>query len=362
MVCREETVKASAQAAAPSPWNSSRTGLAYPVPLLTRSPNRLRALRPAPPAPPSAPQAPLLPPPLVYLELNRRLLPRQGARRAATPCNGLPPLPIGTRGWARAARQGRPVSAGHGSPAAPPPGTAAARGIWRRALALWTSGGCAGPDENDYAYSSATQSMLSDSWKTSVNICGLIKTPGVWDPFVKSYVGMLEFYGDQDKARKILTDYAYDEKFPSNPNANIYLYNFLKKEKAPRAKLLSVLKMLLEKFVEECRFPRVPDAICCYQKCRGYSKIQIYITDPDFKGFIQISCCQYCKIEFHMNCWKKLKTTTFNDKIDKFEHKVIKEKVPPRPILKQKCSSLEKLRLKEDKKLKRKIQKQEANN
>ncbi|XP_020030306.2 E3 ubiquitin-protein ligase TTC3 isoform X2 [Castor canadensis] len=151
------------------------------------------------------------------------------------------------------------------------------------------------------------------------------------------------------------------------------------------------IKMLLEKFVEECRFPPVPDAICCYQKCRGYSKIQIYITDPDFKGFIRISCCQYCKVEFHMNCWKKLKTTTFNDKIDKdflqgicltpdcegiiskivifssggqvkceFEHKVIKEKVPPRPILKQKCSSLEKLRLKEDKKLKRKLQKQEA--
>uniref|UniRef100_A0A8C9NYZ1 TATA box-binding protein-associated factor RNA polymerase I subunit A n=1 Tax=Spermophilus dauricus TaxID=99837 RepID=A0A8C9NYZ1_SPEDA len=101
-------------------------------------------------------------------------------------------------------------------------------------------------DENDYAYSSATQSMLSDSWKTSVNICGLIKTPGVWDPFVKSYVEMLEFYGDQDEARKILTSYAYDEKFPSNPNAHIYLYNFLKKEKAPRAKLLSVLKNLYQ--------------------------------------------------------------------------------------------------------------------
>ncbi|XP_017658655.2 E3 ubiquitin-protein ligase TTC3 isoform X2 [Nannospalax galili] len=151
------------------------------------------------------------------------------------------------------------------------------------------------------------------------------------------------------------------------------------------------IKTLLEKFVEECRFPPVPDAVCCYPKCRGYSKIQIYLSDPDFKGFIRISCCQYCKIEFHMNCWKKLKTTTFNDKIDKdflqgvcltpdcegtiskiiiyssggqvkceFEHKVIKEKIPPRPILKQKCSSLEKLRLKEDKKLKRKIQKQEA--
>ncbi|XP_016076159.1 PREDICTED: E3 ubiquitin-protein ligase TTC3 isoform X2 [Miniopterus natalensis] len=151
------------------------------------------------------------------------------------------------------------------------------------------------------------------------------------------------------------------------------------------------IKSVLEKFIEECRFPPVPDAVCCYQKCHGYSKIQIYITDPDFKGFIRISCCQYCKIEFHMNCWKKLKTTTFNDKIDKdflqgicltpdcegiiskiiifssggqvkceFEHKVVKEKVPSRPILKQKCSSLEKLKLKEDKKLKRKIQKQEA--
>ncbi|XP_015855334.1 E3 ubiquitin-protein ligase TTC3 isoform X8 [Peromyscus maniculatus bairdii] len=151
------------------------------------------------------------------------------------------------------------------------------------------------------------------------------------------------------------------------------------------------VKMMLEKFVEECKFPPVPDAVCCYQKCRGYSKIQIYLTDPDFKGFIRISCCQYCKVEFHMNCWKKLKTTTFNDKIDKdflqgicltpdcegiiskiiifssggqvkceFEHKVIKEKAPSKPVLKQKCSSLEKLRLKEDKKLKRKIQKQEA--
>ncbi|XP_054434242.1 E3 ubiquitin-protein ligase TTC3 isoform X2 [Pteronotus mesoamericanus] len=151
------------------------------------------------------------------------------------------------------------------------------------------------------------------------------------------------------------------------------------------------IKAMLDKFIEECRFPPVPDAICCYQNCHGSSKIQIYITDPDFKGFIRISCCQYCKIEFHINCWKKLKTTTFNDKIDKdflqgicltpdcegiiskiiifssggevkceFEHKVVKEKVPPRPILKQKCSSLEKLKLKEDKKVKRKIQKQEA--
>ncbi|XP_076975206.1 E3 ubiquitin-protein ligase TTC3 isoform X2 [Tamandua tetradactyla] len=151
------------------------------------------------------------------------------------------------------------------------------------------------------------------------------------------------------------------------------------------------IKTVLDKFIEECKFPPVPDAVCSYQKCNGYSKIQIYTSDPDFKGFIRISCCQCCKIEFHMNCWKKLKASMFDDKIDKdflqgvcltpdckgviskiiifnscgrvkceFEHKVIKEKVPPRPILKQKCSSLEKQQLKEDKRVKRKIQKIEA--
>ena len=54
---------------------------------------------------------------------------------------------------------------------------------------------------------------------------------------------MLEFYGDRDGAREVLNNYAYDEKFPSNPNAHVYLYNFLKREKAPREKLISVLKV-----------------------------------------------------------------------------------------------------------------------
>uniref|UniRef100_A0A8C3WME3 TATA box-binding protein-associated factor RNA polymerase I subunit A n=1 Tax=Catagonus wagneri TaxID=51154 RepID=A0A8C3WME3_9CETA len=101
-------------------------------------------------------------------------------------------------------------------------------------------------DEDDYAYNSASQTMLSHSWKTSINLCALIQIPGVWDPFVKSYVEMLEFYGDREGAREVLTNYAYDEKFPSNPNAHVYLYSFLKREKAPREKLLSVLKILFQ--------------------------------------------------------------------------------------------------------------------
>ncbi|XP_053462895.1 TATA box-binding protein-associated factor RNA polymerase I subunit A isoform X2 [Nycticebus coucang] len=101
-------------------------------------------------------------------------------------------------------------------------------------------------DKDDYVYGTTTRSMISRSWKTSINLSALIKIPGVWDPFVRSYVEMLEFYGDQDAAQEVLTNYAYDEKFPSNPNAHIYLYNFLKRKKAPRAKLLSVLKILYQ--------------------------------------------------------------------------------------------------------------------
>ncbi|XP_009439800.1 TATA box-binding protein-associated factor RNA polymerase I subunit A isoform X2 [Pan troglodytes] len=101
-------------------------------------------------------------------------------------------------------------------------------------------------DKDDYAYNAVAQDVFNHSWKTSANISALIKIPGVWDPFVKSYVEMLEFYGDRDGAQEVLTNYAYDEKFPSNPNAHIYLYNFLKRQKAPRSKLISVLKILYQ--------------------------------------------------------------------------------------------------------------------
>ncbi|XP_007943750.1 E3 ubiquitin-protein ligase TTC3 [Orycteropus afer afer] len=151
------------------------------------------------------------------------------------------------------------------------------------------------------------------------------------------------------------------------------------------------MRTVLESFIEECKLPPVPQGICSSYKNCASLKIQIYVSDPDFKGFIRILCNQICKIEFHVNCWKKLKAISYNDKHDKdflntacltpdcqgiickitvfnckggvkceFEHKVIKEKFPPRPILKQKCSSLEKLKEKEEKKVKRKTQKEEA--
>ncbi|XP_032653076.1 E3 ubiquitin-protein ligase TTC3 isoform X4 [Chelonoidis abingdonii] len=153
------------------------------------------------------------------------------------------------------------------------------------------------------------------------------------------------------------------------------------------------LQLMLENFIEECKFPPEPDAICSYQQCHGHSKIQIYFTDPDFKGFIQITCCQQCKVAFHISCWKKMKTTIYSDKNDKdflqescftpdckgliskivivsssglvkceFEQKIPKIKDPPRASVKQKCSSSRKLKIKEEKKLKRKRIRREALN
>ncbi|NXK83630.1 TTC3 ligase, partial [Amazona guildingii] len=153
------------------------------------------------------------------------------------------------------------------------------------------------------------------------------------------------------------------------------------------------LQLTLKNCIEECKFPPRPDAICRYQQCRGHSKIQIFFTDPDFKGFIRITCCQQCRVEFHISCWKKLKTTNYSDKNDKdflqelcftpgctgliskivifsssglvkceFEQKITKPKEPPRAIIKQKCSSLRKLKMKEEKKLRRKRAREEAQN
>ncbi|XP_064008579.1 E3 ubiquitin-protein ligase TTC3 isoform X3 [Pogoniulus pusillus] len=151
------------------------------------------------------------------------------------------------------------------------------------------------------------------------------------------------------------------------------------------------LQLILKNCIEECKFPPEPDAVCRYQQCHGYSKIQIYFTDPDFKGFICINCCQQCRVEFHIGCWKKLKTTNYSDKNDKdflqelcftpdctgliskivifsstglvkceFEKKITRPKELPRAVIKQKCSSLRKLKMKQERKLRRKHAREEA--
>ncbi|KAM6970068.1 E3 ubiquitin-protein ligase TTC3 [Aplochiton taeniatus] len=138
------------------------------------------------------------------------------------------------------------------------------------------------------------------------------------------------------------------------------------------------LKELLQKAIEVCRFHPKPDATCCHENCHGHSKVEIYFTDPDFKGFIQIMCCQSCSIEYHVSCWKTLKASSFSDKNEKdflqemcftpdcggricsikiydstglikckFEAPVIKSIGPIKLIEKQPCTNLRKLKAKE---------------
>ncbi|XP_051539596.1 E3 ubiquitin-protein ligase TTC3 [Myxocyprinus asiaticus] len=149
----------------------------------------------------------------------------------------------------------------------------------------------------------------------------------------------------------------------------------------------SYLQEHLENFIEICRFPPKADAICRHRHCRSHS-VEIYFSDPDFKGFIQMSCCQSCKVEFHISCWKKLKTLSFTDKNEKdflkdlcftpdckgqichivifgptglikceFETSIPKIRPSGRLRIKQRCTSIKKLKSKSDRKLRRKQQK-----
>ncbi|XP_066533083.1 TATA box-binding protein-associated factor RNA polymerase I subunit A [Hoplias malabaricus] len=80
--------------------------------------------------------------------------------------------------------------------------------------------------------------------QSSVALQEIIQQPGVWDPFILSYVDMLEFYNDKATALNVLKDYAYRQDYPANPNAHVYLYKFLKRHGAPQVKLIGTLRVL----------------------------------------------------------------------------------------------------------------------
>ncbi|KAM7173209.1 TATA box-binding protein-associated factor RNA polymerase I subunit A isoform 2-T3 [Macrochelys suwanniensis] len=93
---------------------------------------------------------------------------------------------------------------------------------------------------------SVEQEMHSFFRQAAVNLKEIIKIPGVWDPFVKCYVDLLEFYEDYEEVRQVLSEYAYNSKFPPNPNAHVYYYQFLKRQGESKKTLMSVLKILHE--------------------------------------------------------------------------------------------------------------------
>ncbi|KAK7907059.1 hypothetical protein WMY93_015671 [Mugilogobius chulae] len=149
------------------------------------------------------------------------------------------------------------------------------------------------------------------------------------------------------------------------------------------------LLSILEESIELCKFPPLPDAVCRLENCIGFVKKEIYFTDPDFKGFIQIHCSQSCRVEYHMSCWKSLKSLPLYEKNDKeflqdpcltpdctgqintikiygptglvkckFEVAIPKPVIPKKPRVNQICTSTKKLKSKAERQLRRKRYKQ----
>lgn len=92
--------------------------------------------------------------------------------------------------------------------------------------------------------SSKGVSMHTYFRQATISMKNIIKNPGVWDPFILCYVEMLEFYENHEEAERVLNDYAYDNTFPPNPNAHVYLYSHLKRRNASARKRIKVLKIL----------------------------------------------------------------------------------------------------------------------
>lgn len=73
--------------------------------------------------------------------------------------------------------------------------------------------------------------------------------------------------------------------------------------------LESECDLLLEKLSSSRPSPK---AKCRYKNCittQGipYAKDEIYLTDPDFKGYLNVICEEDCTVSYHPCCWKALK-------------------------------------------------------
>ncbi|XP_076021364.1 TATA box-binding protein-associated factor RNA polymerase I subunit A [Genypterus blacodes] len=88
------------------------------------------------------------------------------------------------------------------------------------------------------------QDMQNYFRQASLNLKDILKNPGIWDPFVLSYVEMLEFYEEQEEALNVLNNYAYNDTFPPNPNAHVFLFQYLKRHTASERRLTKVLTVL----------------------------------------------------------------------------------------------------------------------
>ncbi|XP_078489928.1 uncharacterized protein LOC100175215 isoform X2 [Ciona intestinalis] len=81
---------------------------------------------------------------------------------------------------------------------------------------------------------------------------------------------------------------------------------------------LPKLTELMKQLTSLLRHPPSPIAVCRYDDCYKENKRnEIYSTDFNFEGFVQVSCHWKCVICFHIKCWTKLRNETYEKKRDK---------------------------------------------
>ncbi|XP_051869307.1 E3 ubiquitin-protein ligase DZIP3-like isoform X2 [Pristis pectinata] len=68
----------------------------------------------------------------------------------------------------------------------------------------------------------------------------------------------------------------------------------------------------INEYVEKCTDPPDPIATCQHLNCQGYYKKEIYLSDPDYKGYVELFCDDNCAIQYHTTCWKKLKDSNYH--------------------------------------------------
>ncbi|XP_043556991.1 E3 ubiquitin-protein ligase DZIP3-like isoform X3 [Chiloscyllium plagiosum] len=70
----------------------------------------------------------------------------------------------------------------------------------------------------------------------------------------------------------------------------------------------------INEYIEMCKCAPKPVATCQDSNCQGYYKREIYPTDPDYKGYVELSCDSYCLTSYHLTCWKGLKDSLYHGK------------------------------------------------
>ncbi|XP_046392477.1 uncharacterized protein LOC124160623 isoform X2 [Ischnura elegans] len=84
------------------------------------------------------------------------------------------------------------------------------------------------------------------------------------------------------------------------------------------------LEKYLEDLITKCKGYHVPDATCKFEGCLSasshpYPSRDIFHSDPDFKGYVVLTCQEGCKVHYHPQCWKNIKETFTN--LDKLSDK-----------------------------------------